>query len=131
VPIHSGNPRAQALANLLIVEDDSDVLDTLRTVLEEHNHVVKTASTNQRAHQYIREGGLDLIISDAILQGGNGENIVVSASSFGVPILMISGDGEKSDQFRRNSIPFLLKPFGPSALISMVDRLLGNDPSVT
>src|SRR5258708_18482921 len=106
-------------------------MDTLRSVLEEHHHVVKTASTNRHAHQIIREGSLDLIISDAILQGSDGENIVLSASSFGVPILMISGDGEKSDQFRRNSIPVLLKPFGPDALISMVDRLLGNDPSVT
>ena len=115
------------MAKLLIVDDDPDVLETIRTVLEERQHVVRTACTNSLAHQIIQEGGLDLIISDAILQGGNGENIVLSASSFGVPILMVSGDGNKIEQFRRGAIPCLQKPFGAGALIGMVDRLLDAD----
>lgn len=115
------------LANLLVVDDDPDVLDTLRVVLVEHGHAVQIASTNRRAHQIIQEGGLDLIVSDAILQGGNGENIVLSASSFGVPVLMVSGDGAKIEQFRRSAIPCLQKPFRPGALVGMIDRLLGGD----
>jgi DNA-binding NtrC family response regulator len=113
------------LANLLVVDDDPDVLDTLRTLLEEHGHAVQVADTNPLAHQIIRAGGLDLIISDAILQVGNGENIVLSASSFGMPIVMVSGDGAKIEQFRRSAIPCLQKPFKVGALIALVDQLLG------
>ncbi len=113
------------MANLLVVDDDDDVLDTIRAVLQEHGHAVRLAATNRRAHEIIREGGLDLIISDAILQGGLGENIVLSASSFGVPIVMVSGDSAKIEHFQRNAIPCLQKPFRPGALAGMVDRLLG------
>ncbi len=115
------------MANLLIVDDDPDVLDTIRALLEEHGHAVRVAGTNRRAHQIIQEGGLDLIVSDAILQGGNGENIVLSASSFGVPIVMVSGDGAKIEQFQRSAIPCLQKPFRPGALIGIVTRVLAGD----
>ena len=112
------------MAHLLIIEDDPDVLLTLRTLLEEEAHVVQTASTNLRAQEIIRQGGLDLIISDAVLRGDNGDNIVNSAHSLGVPILLISGDAEKIDRLRQTSIAFLQKPFTARTLIATVNRLL-------
>jgi DNA-binding response OmpR family regulator len=103
------------------------VLLTLRTVLEEAEHIVESASTNQRAQEIIRRCGLDLIISDAGLPGGNSESIVNSANSLGVPILLISGDAEKIDRLRHGTSAFLVKPFRGRALVKMVDRLLGKD----
>jgi DNA-binding response OmpR family regulator len=112
------------MAHLLIVEDDPDVLFTLRTILEEEAHVVQTASTNQHAQEIIRRGGLDLIISDAVLRGDNGDSIVDSAHSLGVPILLISGDVEKIDRLRQTSIACLQKPFTSRTLITTINRLL-------
>ena len=113
------------MATLLVVEDDPDVLSLLRTVLEEADHVVRTASTRRRAHEIIGEGGLDLIISDAVLRGGNGDDVAVSATVVGVPILLISGDSEKIRQLEERSVPCLQKPFRASAVVAMVIQLLG------
>jgi DNA-binding response OmpR family regulator len=112
------------MASILVVEDDTDVLASLRRILEQRKHVVQTATTNQRAHEIIRHGGLDLIISDAVLRGGNGESIAKSADSLGVPILLISGNPDKIQLLQNGPVPFLRKPFRPRALITMVNRLL-------
>jgi DNA-binding response OmpR family regulator len=115
------------MARLLIVEDDPDVLLTLRTVLEEAEHVVASATTNQQAQEIIRQGGLDLIISDAGVPGSGGGSIVDAANRLGIPLLLISGDAEKIDRLRHGTSAFLVKPFRGRALVAMVDRLLGKD----
>lgn len=114
------------MANILIVDDDPDVLDVLRVVLEEENHRAQTASTNEDAQRIIRAGDLDVIITDAVLQPLECQ-LSVPSSRKEVPLLVVSGDGDKVDDFRRAGIAALKKPFRPRALITMVDRLL--DPS--
>ena len=112
------------MASILVVEDDAEVLAVLKRILEQRKHVVQTATTNQDAHEIIKNGGLDLIISDAVLRGGNGESIAKSADGLGVPILLISGNPEKIQNLQDGPVPFLRKPFRPRMLITAVNRLL-------
>ena len=112
------------MATILVVEDDEEVLTSLQKVLEGRKHQVRTAMTNKRAHEIIAQGGLDLIISDAVLRGGNGESIAKSADSLGVPILLISGNPAKIQALEGGPLPFLKKPFRPRALMAIVNRCL-------
>jgi two-component system, cell cycle response regulator len=124
IPVGTNLMEPAGMASILVVEDDTELLATLRVVLQQQKHVVQTATTNQRAHEIIAQGGLDLIISDAVLRGGNGENIATSADSLGVPILLISGDLDKIERLKDGPVPFLQKPFRPRALMTVVRRLL-------
>ena len=107
------------MASILIIDDDPDVLDVLRAALEDERHAVQTALTNSEAQAIIHHGGLDLVICDAVL-----ETAECQAVSRGVPLLVVSGDSEKVDRFRRAGVPALRKPFRPGALIAIVERLL-------
>ena len=113
------------MANVLLVEDETEVLSSLRQVLVGAGHVVQTATTNKRAHEIIAQGGLDLIIADAVLRGDNGENIASAAGQLGVPILLISGDIERIARLKGGTVPFLQKPFRPHALLRAIEQLLG------
>ncbi len=112
------------MANILLVDDDPDVLVTLRAILEEAGHIVQPAATNVAAHDIIGRGGLHLIVADAVLRGGNGDDLANSASDLGVPILLISGEPARLERLRRGRIRFLAKPFRADALITAVSDLL-------
>ncbi len=117
------------MANILVVDDDADVLLTLSTLLEEEGHSVQRAATNLAAHEIIRRGELHLIISDAILRGGNGDDLANSAGGLGVPILLISGDPARLERLERGTMRFLAKPFRAEVLIAAVNGLLGGQSS--
>lgn len=57
---------------LLIVEDEETLCQSLKRVLEREGHTVDTLSNAESAHESFKEGFYDVIITDIILPGMTG-----------------------------------------------------------
>jgi two-component system OmpR family response regulator len=110
--------------HILLVEDDSDLVIVLVQVLEQEGYRVSAATQRREARALLRKGGIDLIVADSVLRGGNGDDIAKAAARRGVPIIMVSGEPERIARLQEGSLPFLQKPFRAASLVRLIAQLL-------
>lgn len=68
---------AEAAAwNILVVEDDAPVRDSLRLVLETSGYSVSTAATGEEALSLINKNSYDIVLCDLRLPGISGLNVI-------------------------------------------------------
>lgn len=113
---------------VLVVEDDEQLRDLLRLVLEAEGYRVVTADDQAGALALVDEGGTDLVVLDVTL--GNDDGRVVLAEirrRGGLPVIMISAHGDTADRvlgLRLGADDYLAKPFAPVELVARVDSVL-------
>jgi DNA-binding response OmpR family regulator len=110
--------------HILLVEDDADLLSVLVQVLEQEGYRVSAAATRAEARAILAQGGINLIVADSVLRGGNGDDVARAATRQGLPVIMISGEPERIARLSGGSDPFLQKPFHAAELIALVKRVL-------
>jgi len=110
--------------HILLVEDDSDLITVLIQVLEQQGYRVSAASRRAQARAILRRGGVDLVVADSVLRGGNGDDVAKAATPQGIPVIMISGEPERIERLRAGPFPFLQKPFRASELVALIAQLL-------
>jgi DNA-binding response OmpR family regulator len=116
---------------ILVVEDDEDVLDTIVMLLTDTGFAVRTAATGWEALAIIDERAFDMVVADIGLPGGlNGLQMTQAARVRhpALKCLFISGQGEPvvCDPHLDD---FVAKPFHPSELLGCVWKVLnGNTP---
>lgn len=59
------------MARILIVDDDADVLETLREIVGER-HQVEATTDSLEAYRMLKEGNYDLLLTDIRMPGMNG-----------------------------------------------------------
>ena len=119
-------------AYILVVDDDPDILDAVRFLLEDEGFRVQTSEKGDYAES-LRDGngGLpDLIILDVLLSGKDGRTICKRLKSQDetkhVPILMFSAHPDAERSVREvGADAFIAKPFSIVDLLDTVERLLG------
>lgn len=116
----------------VLVDDDPDILDALRLVLEDEGYAVTTTMKGEYAENlHDGNGGLpDLIILDILLSGKDGRTICRQLKNQpdtrGIPIIMISAHLSAEASSREvGADAFLAKPWDIDALLALVARLLG------
>ena len=121
------------MAKILIVDDDPDLAEACRMVLEKKGHEVRWASSAKLGMEEIKMRKPDLLILDVMMDEADdgiqmARKLKRNASTF--PILMLTSiskvmgiNYEKDDEM----VPvdeFLEKPVSPETLISKVNGLL-------
>ncbi len=105
--------------NLLIVEDDSGIAETLVMTLQLMNYNVSEVVTNaEDAIPKAKEKRPDLIIMDVFLAGSM-DGITAGKlieQTLGIPVLYITGYREKAAFLEGQGVIPLLKPFDPNDL---------------
>jgi len=83
------------MMDVLVIDDEGDVRDALRRVLERAGFHVRVAGTGADALAEIRRAGVDVVVTDIIMPGiGGVETIGTIREEFpGVRIIAISGGG--------------------------------------
>lgn len=112
---------------ILIVDDDRDIVQILRLLLEGEGYETLTAFDGGEALEKIN-GTVDLVILDIMMAGINGFEVCrcIRESSY-APILFLSamsGDAEKVAALAAGGDDYLCKPFSASELIARVRSLL-------
>lgn len=122
-------------ATILLVEDNEDVRQLSRTMLETHGYAVVTAASGEEALRLLEEheggaqGGIGLLFSDVIMPGGmTGLQLAedVRRRRPGLPILLATGYMEQLPDARSPAFPVLPKPYKESELLARIaDALAG------
>ena len=102
------------MARILIVEDNNEIQEILRTLLSEEHEVIQAFSGTEGMIRF-EQGGIDLILLDIMLPGKNGDQVLKSirqASS--VPVIMLTALSDKkliSQYLLDGANDYIVKPF--------------------
>lgn len=113
-------------ANLLIVDDDLDVLDTLVRLLESEGYACDTANSATAALAKLTEA-VDLVLTDIRMPGMDGiallTNIIAEKPETAVVIMSGSGDiAAAVEAMRLGAYDYLNKPFNVEDLFVRIQR---------
>ncbi|MDE1161651.1 MAG: response regulator [Acidobacteriaceae bacterium] len=117
-------------ATLLLIDDNAVQAATRQTILKRAGYFVIAVLSPERALEQFRNNEypaeIDLIITDHIMPGLNGNEFVKELRTFApdVPVLVISGLAEAEDEYEGLNIHFRLKPLLPDNLLASVHRLV-------
>ena len=116
-------------ASILIVDDEPLVRQTLSEWMRRKNFQVFEAEGGRQALEMIRTGDPDIVISDVVMPGMDGIQLLKEARAVkaDTPFLMISGYPSRStavDIMKYGASDYLPKPFTPEELTRRVIRTL-------
>jgi len=116
-------------ANILIVDDDRAVRELLMLILETEGFSCNTAEDADKAMSIISEKRIDLVISDVIMPGKSGIQLLgeIKKNYPEIAALMITGNSNRKtaeDAISMGAYGYLYKPFQKQqVLISISDAL--------
>jgi len=102
--------------NILIVDDDKKLLSVLKTIFEKEEYEVTTCSDGLQAIKMCREHRFDLIITDLMMPGANGLEVLKETRKTDPNILVILITGFASletaiQAIREGAYDYITKPF--------------------
>ena len=116
---------------ILVVDDESDLVEITQSHLEEAGYQVLTASDGQEGLEVARRTKPDMIILDIAMPGMNGlEMLRILRATPGlatIPVLMLTAKGHSENIFeseRLFAVDFLIKPYTYEALLYAVRKVL-------
>ena len=123
---------------LLIVEDNTKLLKSIKEILETENFLCETAETYASAHEKIFLYNYDIIVADINLPDGSGLELIkeIKKQNLSSGIIVISARNSTDNKIEGLDLgadDYLTKPFDMAELVARVKALLrrrsfsGND----
>lgn len=116
------------IPRILVVDDDSDVLDMLKQYLVKNAFAVHTASTARDVVAIVAHNRIDLILLDVMLGDDNGFEICQSLrKENSVPIIMmsaLSADHHRMRGYTSGADDYVAKPFNPELLLARIQAVV-------
>jgi len=116
---------------ILIVDDDPDLTNLVRSILEAEDYMVYSAESGEEALGEVPKLRPDLIILDIILPGIDGYNICKTLKTDDhtspIPIIILSIRSSVEDRIMGLNIgadDYITKPFDPGELAARVEAVL-------
>lgn len=113
---------------ILIVDDDTQIQELIRELLERHKMRVISADNVKQAEQLLSANKPDLVLLDVMMPGEDGISFCRRLRHEStIPILMLSALGEDLDRvvgLEMGADDYLAKPFYPRELIARIKSLL-------
>ena len=130
MPKDMAEPLASRTARILVVEDDTFVLEVVETVLQSLGHTITTAGTRAAAFDLLRQPEVDLILSDVVLPDGtNHQGFIEEVQSLqpGVKVVFMSGypaHAEDGNVLEGSAAALLTTPFSKERLAETIGEIL-------
>ena len=117
------------MARILIANDDEDLLELCRHILEDCGHVIQTAADGRLALDLIRRWQPDMVLIDWVMPHVNGAEAIAilrgDPATRDIPILLMSASPSADVMARAaGADAFLSKPFLPAELAACAGLLL-------
>jgi len=125
---------------ILVIDDDVQLVDTVRTLLESVGYQVSSAYQSEKGVALAKEIQPDLILLDVMFAGPPGPNGIETSRQLhqdpvlkDVPVIVLSGVKRVLDMPVKlapdeDYMPvkaFLEKPFKPDQLLAEIEKILG------
>ena len=118
-------------ANILIVEDESSILELISLTLHQAGFNSIRAINAEYANNLVKETIPDLIVLDWMLPGMNGiefaKRLRANSETKNIPIIMLTAKSDEDNKIRGLDVgadDYLTKPFSPKELIARIKALL-------
>ena len=119
------------MALILVVDDEEDVRNLLRFVLEKEGFQVETAASGTDGLDKALRLHPDLMVLDGMLPGLDGNDVVMrlrqNATGKNLPVLMLSARSDESDQLvgmKLGADDYVTKPFSPKLVVAKIAAML-------
>ncbi len=124
-------PEAGAGRTVLVVEDEQEIRETVRALLGEEGYDVVAVATTDEALEALGRTQFDAVISDVLLPGAGGREVLAAARRLPnpPPVLLVSGRGEEElgrELIESGAAGLLRKPFGLGKLLEALQNVLGD-----
>ncbi|MBR2037668.1 MAG: response regulator transcription factor [Lachnospiraceae bacterium] len=125
------------MPRLLIVEDDTDIVENLSILLQDEGYSVCHAYDVEAAQKILRTENIDLVLLDITLPDGNGYSVCTNVKrSTNAPVIFLTAMTDEASiitGFQLGADDYITKPFKPMELVCRVRNALrksGKVPSV-
>jgi two-component system response regulator GlrR len=125
------NGRNSSAGKLLVVDDDSNLIELVTTKLKAANYDVATALKEEDALKAATEDVFDLCIVDLRLASGNGISLMTQLHSVNpeIPVIILTGHASVEsavEAMKKGAYGYLTKPFNTPELLLQIERALEN-----
>ena len=113
---------------ILVVDDDTDILDMVQDALDEEGYFIQTSSAGF-IFQYVQHNLPDLILLDILLHGKDGrvicQQLKANQLTKHIPVILFSAQVAKDKALRESQADdFIRKPFELQELLEVVKKHL-------
>lgn len=114
---------------VLLVDDEEIIRETLSRDLKEGGHAVLVAESGEQAVQLLRQHHVDLVITDLMMEGMDGIEVLKAAKEFDpeLCVVILTGFGDLASAIgavRYGADDYLLKPYEFDDLQLRIGRCL-------
>src|SRR6266849_760222 len=133
-PLEEGPSTMADAKTILVVDDDMELSDGLRAVLEKQGHRVLQARDGQQGKQLIYQHRPDLVILDMMMPRMGGYPVLehFRGKTDAPPIIMITaneGSRHKAYAEYLGVVDYIRKPFAMERLLEAIQKHLGQQVS--
>ena len=124
------------MKRVVLVDDEREILNPLKEILESENYAVETFVSPIQALAYLEKGKTDLAIFDIKMPQMTGHELLVKARAVlpRLPVIFLSSKDEEQDEivgFTLGADDYITKPFNKHLLLARVAAVLRRHASVS
>ena len=117
------------MENILVIEDKESMAEMLRETLETEGYTVVSAGDGSEGIRHLREGRVDLVLTDLKLPRKDGIEILkaVKEESTLIPVIVMTAYGSVEtavEAMKNGAFDFITKPFDIDHLLMLIRRAL-------
>lgn len=115
--------------NILLIDDDSDVLDAYSQLLTQAGHRVYACGDPRIAQDLVNEEWAGIVLSDVCMPHCSGIELmrILLKRDPHLPVLLVTGHGDVPmavEAVKNGAWDFLQKPIDPEQLLTLIDKAL-------
>ena len=117
--------------NVLVVDDEPNIVISIKFLMKQKGYEVRTASNGEEALQALNEKVPDLILLDVMMPKPDGyevcQKIRATAKWKDIPVIMLTAKGrevEREKGFAMGADDYITKPFSTQELVAKVQAIL-------
>jgi two-component system phosphate regulon response regulator OmpR len=128
-PHRSEETMSEALARILVADDEADLRALLQRYLTDQGYAVRTVDSAAPLDKLLARERFDVLVLDVMMPGEDGLSICrrLRAQGETIPIVMLTARGDPLDRIiglEMGADDYLPKPFNPRELLARIQALV-------